>query len=161
MDETTIQAPFRLMLQALLGMPDNSVRPQDNQPSEGDQFAIVQFVESEQLGWSGGNVGATQSGTIAVNMDFFGDNAALYARQIKIAMQQDYAINELLKLNMGFLSCNNPTDLTALELDQTPRFRVKIMLSYTEKYILEPNESDIPIIDKVPIGLIVSNPNGD
>lgn len=153
MDELK-ETQLRLIIQAILGMPENSVRPQDNQPSEGDQFAIVQFAESQLMGWSGSGVGAKQSGTITYNIDFMGLNSSKYATQLKIAMQYDYATSELQKIDLGFISVTDPTNLTALEMDQMQRSRVKLTLSFAEKYILEPNQTEIPTIESVPIGFV-------
>lgn len=129
-----IQASVRVLIKDLLGMPSGSVRPQDNQPVEGNNFAIMRVAESNPIGWGGSNDGSVQSVIDTITIDFFGVRASHYASQLKIAMQSPYATEQMYKLGLGFIDCDAGRDLTALELDQIDRYQVKMRLSHSTKY---------------------------
>lgn len=152
MDDTK-QDALRMLIKNLLGMPYGSVRPSTNQPAEGDSYIIVKESDYNIMGQAGSGVGARQSGTVVFTIECMGDNAASNAKQINLAMRTDEANEELTVLGLGFISCNQPKNLTALEMDQIERWQVKLTLSFVEKYILEPNPEDIPIIESVPVGI--------
>lgn len=161
MDNNT-QIELRVLIQRLLGMPENSVRPADtSQPRAGENYAIVQQTDMVGQGWAGGYKHARQSSIVTLTIDFMGDNAAHYANQLKIAMQTPYALDMLFDLDVGYLSCSDPRNLTALELERTKRFQVRLQLSYLTSYAMPdtvPDEYQYETnIETVPIGMIVES----
>lgn len=130
-----LQSQFRLLVLDLLGMPDGSVRPAGvTQPTEGDNFIIVEFSESDPVGTGGtthdGDVQTVHQYTeIAVTLDFFGANAGQYAQQLPAAMRLSVATQRLDVLGLGFLGSDKATNLTALEMDRITRYRAKFYFS--------------------------------
>lgn len=130
-----IQSKLRVLIRDLLDMPAGSVRPADiNQPTEGDDYAIMQVSDMNNIGWTGESIDAYQTGIATITLDFMGNNAGTYARNLALAMKTFYATNELLKMNLGFMNCGNAINLSAAELERVKRFRVKLMLSYSFTY---------------------------
>lgn len=153
------ESKLRVLIKDLLGMPSGSVRPRGNQPIEGDNIAIVYVSDVENRGWSGGNADAKQMSIATITIDFLGSKAKHYARQLKPAMQSSYAIEQMLKLDMGFVDCDAGRDLTALELDQIDRYQVKMQLSYSTKYEKPSTLPDVYYIEQIPIGPTDDYPN--
>ena len=154
MNEIT-QNKLRLLILTLLGMPDGSVRPaDDSQPTEGDEYAIVQVSDMETQGWGGGNKDSYQTGMATLTIDFMGDRAARNAHALPLAMQTNYATDMLIGLNVGFLGCSSARDLTSLEIERVSRYQIKMQLSYTARYEQPLEIPDIGNIESVPIGMI-------
>lgn len=152
--DKNIQSGLRVLIKDLLSMPSGSVRPQDNQPIEGNNFAIMRVTDTEYRGWAGGSENAQQQAIDTVTLDFFGVRASNYAGQLKIAMQTPLGVEGMTKLGLGFIDCENARDLTALELDQIDRYQVKMRVSYLISYI-PPDEFDsYGSIESVPIDMI-------
>lgn len=165
MDNNT-QIELRVLIQQLLGMPENSVRPADvSQPRTGSEYAIVQLTDMVGQGWAGGYKHARQSSIVTMTIDFMGDDAAKNANQLKIAMQTEYGLDKLYDLGIGYLSCSDPRNLTSLELERTKRYQVKLQLSYLTTYDMPmtvpddyrdryQNEPEIDTTD-LPVGMII------
>lgn len=151
-----IQSKLRVLIRDLLDMPAGSVRPADiNQTTEGDDYAIMQVSDMNNIGWTGESVDAYQTGIATITLDFMGKNAGAYARNLALAMKTFYATNELLKMNLGFMNCGNAINLSAAEIERITRFRVKLMLSYSFKYERpEIIESAYGTIDEINVKLI-------
>ena len=150
---------LRVLIQNVLGMPEYSVRPADeSQPIDGSDYAIVQLSDTQSKGWASGGLILKQSGTVALTIDFMGDNAKQYANQLSLAMQSRYAVDTLLSLDMGYLECSPARDLTALELERVKRYQVKLQLSYLSTYqvptTVPPDYQEDKEFAAVPIGLI-------
>lgn len=130
-----IEDDIRELIRFILNMPAGSVRPADeNQPNEGNEYAIVQYSESIPRGWSGEYGTGQQSGIAVFTIDFMGDNSASHSRNLPLALQSFYAVNYLNSLNMGYVSCSGGRNLTALEIDRTKRYMVELRLSYVFSY---------------------------
>ena len=157
--DKNIQSSLRVLIKDLLGMPSGSVRPQDNQPIEGNNFAIVRVSDTEYRGWAGGSENAQQQAIDTVTIDFFGVRASNYAGQLKLAMQTPYAIEHMTKLGLGFIDCDTARDLTALELDRIDRYQIKMRISYSTKYEKPSTLPDVYYIEQIPIGPTVDYPN--
>lgn len=154
MNENT-QIELRVLIQTLLGMPEYSVRPaDDNQPTDGFDYAIVQVSDMESQGWGGGSKDAYQTGMATLTIDFMGDRAARNAHALPLAMQTNYATDTLIGLNVGFLGCSSARDLTSLEIERVSRYQIKMQLSYTAKYEQPLDIPDTGNIESVPIGMI-------
>lgn len=134
MNEDTQEA-LRSLIRDLLGMPKGSVRPADeNQPTEGDNYAIMQVTEMNPQGWAGESEDAYQSGIATITLDFMGEKSGVYARNLNIALQSFYAVNILMGLNLGLLECRQAINLSAAEIERIKRYRVTLLLSYAFKY---------------------------
>lgn len=165
MDNNT-QIELRVLIQRLLGMPENSVRPADSsKPTAGLNYAIVQLTDMAAQGWAGGYKNSYQTTMATLTIDFMGNKSATYAQQLKMAMQTPYAIDTLFDLGMGFIDCSDPRNLTAIELERTKRHQVRLQLSYEVVYDMPTtipidyqdcyqNEPEIDTTD-LPVGLIV------
>lgn len=154
MNETT-QIELRVLIQTLLGMPEYSVRPaDDNQPTDGFDYAIVQVSDMEAQGWGGGNKDSYQTGMATLTIDFMGDKAARNAHALPLAMQTNYAVEAMVKLNLGYLGCSSARDLTSLEIERVSRYQIKMQLSYTAKYEQPLDVPNTGNIETVPIGMI-------
>lgn len=154
MDNNT-QIEVRVLIQQLLGMPENSVRPADvSQPTTGSEYAIVQLTDMEAQGWGGSSKDAYQTGIATLTIDFMGDRAARNARALPLAMQTHYAVDTLIGLNIGYLGCSSARDLTSLEIERISRYQIKMQLSYTTRYEQPPQIPDTGNIETVPIGMI-------
>lgn len=154
MDNNT-QIELRVLIQQLLGMPENSVRPADvSQPRTGSEYAIVQVSDMEAQGWGGSSKDAYQTGVATLTIDFMGDRAARNARALPLAMQTNYATDTLIALNVGYLGCDMARDLTSLEIERISRYQIKMQLSYVAKYEKPLDIPDAGNIETVPIGMI-------
>lgn len=129
-----LQADLRELIRDLLGMPAGSVRPPDNQPTEGDNYAIFEVSEMMPTGWAGSSLDAEQLGIATITIDFMGEGAAVYSRNLAIAMQSFYAANALMSLSMGFIKCSGARNLSMIEFERMDRYQVKLELSYKFKY---------------------------
>lgn len=154
MDNNT-QIELRVLIQQLLGMPENSVRPADvSQPRTGSEYAIVQLADMVGQGWGGSSKDAYQTGVATLTIDFMGDRAARNARALPLAMQTNYAVDTLIGLNIGYLGCDMARDLTSLEIERISRYQIKMQLSYTARYEQPLDIPDTGNIETVPIGMI-------
>lgn len=130
-----LQADLRELVRDLLGMPAGSVRPDnENQPTEGDTYALFEVTEMNPVGWGGSDMDAEQLGIATITIDFMGNGSAVNARNLAIAMQSFYAANALMVLDMGFIKCTPARNLSMAELERKERYQVKLMLSYKFKY---------------------------
>lgn len=142
MDDAT-QSAFRLLLLDLLAMADGSVRPADStQPTEGDEYAIVQFSESDYQGFGGSVVDAddidagirAQLVQITVTVDFFGHRAGTLASLLPVVLTHDAAIQRLDDLGLSFVDASPARNLSALELDRIQRFQVRLELQAVQQH---------------------------
>jgi hypothetical protein len=132
------QSGFRILLLDLLGMADGTVRPADTtQPSEGDEYAIVQFSETDAQGFGGTAIDPDQLDAelrqqlhhLTVTVDFFGQRAGVLAQRLPLVLTHDVAIQQLDDLGLGLLDCSSARNLSALELDRIKRYQLRLMLS--------------------------------
>lgn len=142
MDEAT-QSGFRLLLLDLLGMADGAVRPADTtQPTEGDEYAIVQFTSAESLGFGGSvfdeddpDAGIREQLTqITVTVDFFGNRAGGLAKRLPLALTHEMATDRLEALGLSFNDASPARNLSALELDRIKRYQVQLELQHIEQH---------------------------
>lgn len=154
------QIEIRVLIERLLGMAENSVRPSDqSQPMEGENYATMQVSEVNTLGWSGNNANSKEMKIYNLTLDFMGPLAVDYANDIDMAMKSRYAVDTLISMDMGFIECNSPRNLTALEMDRISRYQIKIQLSHAVGYKVSstiPNEyQNDSNINEVPLGLFI------
>jgi hypothetical protein len=155
----TVQIEIRVLIQRLLGMPEFSVRPaDDNQPIEGSDIAIVQLTDTESQGWAGNSSNAYQTSIATLTIDFMGDSSSDRSNALPLAMQTNYANDTLLNLDIGYLDCSSARDLTALEIERVKRYQVKMRLSYATTYSMPatvPTEYQVEHeFIEIPIGLV-------
>lgn len=130
-----LQNEFRALVRDLLGLPNGAVRPADiTQPTEGDQFIIVQFSETDSVGtisnsYSSDIQTAHQYSEITLNLDFFGKNAGLQAQLLPAALRLSTATSRLDGLGLGFIGCDKARNLSTLELDRIARYQSKYYFS--------------------------------
>lgn len=130
-----LQADLRELIRDLLGMPAGSVRPDnENQPTEGDGYALFEVTEMSPTGWAGSSIDAEQLGVATITIDFIGEGASVYSRNLAIAMQSFYAANALMILDMGLVKCGPARNLSMIEFERKARYQVKLMLSYKFRY---------------------------
>lgn len=136
MDDIT-QSGFRLLLLDLLGMADGSVRPADTtQPTEGDEYAIVQFSGSTPEGMGGTVFDPSDQDAeireqlveIMVTVDFFGPRAGVLAQRLPLVLTHDMATQRLEDLGLSFLATAEVRNLSSLELDRIKRYQVRLEL---------------------------------
>lgn len=149
-----MQASLRVLIMTLLGMPSGSVRPFDNQPTEGDSYAIMSEPDMQPLGWAGDSVDAYQTGIASFTIDFIGNNAGYLAGALKKVMQSYYASDVLQGLNLGFIDCSQARNLSMIELERTTRYQVVLTLSYSFQYDALADIGDIGNFDNINIRLI-------
>lgn len=142
MDDVT-QSGFRLLLLDLLGMPDGSVRPADiNQPTEGEEYAIVQFTSSDPQGFGGAvfdpdDIDAGQREQLAqvgVTVDFFGQRAGQLAQRLPLVLSHDHATDRLDAIGLALIDVSGSRDLTPLEQDRIQRYQVRVELLHIEQH---------------------------
>ena len=152
-----LQGDLRQLIQMLLSMPEGSVRPANaNQPNEGDDYAIMQVTRMTPTGWGTNGAISTQAGEAMITLDFFGKNSLHNASRLPMAMKSYYATNQLIGLNLGYMTCSDARDLTALEFERKSRHQVRLTLSYSITYeIPEIPGYEIGNIDIVDIELYV------
>lgn len=158
MDDAT-QSGFRLLLLDLLGMADGTVRPADTtQPTEGEEYAIVQFTSAESLGFGGSvfdeddpDAGIReQLSQITVTVDFFGSRAGELATRLPLVLTHDMATDRLEALGLAFSDATPARNLSALELDRIKRYQVQVELQHVEQHT---SPQSTGRIESVTIGL--------
>lgn len=151
-----LQGDIRQLIQMLLNMPIGSVRPSANQPNEGDEYAIMKVTRMTPTGWGTNGQISNQVGEAMLTLDFFGKNSLHNASQLPMAMRSYYATNQLIGLNLGYMTCSAARDLTALEFQRKSRHQVVLTLSYSITYEMPPIPGyEIGNIDTVDIELYV------
>lgn len=151
-----LQGELRHLLQIMLSMPACSVRPaNDNQPTEGESYAVMQVTEMNPTGWGTGGEDAHQNGVATITIDFIGKDSLHYASQLPLAMKTPYAISALFKLKLGYMSCTAARDLSAIEFERKSRHQVKMMISYSLAYVKPADFVTNGVINPVNIDLYV------
>lgn len=154
-----LQSQFRLLVLDLLKLPDGAVRPAGiTQPTEGGQFIIAEFSESDPIGTPSAShendvQTAHQYNEITVTLDFFGKDAGQYAQQLPTALRLSMATERLDAMGLGFLSADRARNLTALELDRITRYQSKFYFS-----VVASISAPLLTINSVEIGLNVNQP---